>query len=88
MARINDRRGNSTDRANRKRWMLITFGDGVTCKCVHCDRELNYDTVEADRKMPGGPYARWNIQPSDRHCNASRGNNLNWISPNAKSVMA
>lgn len=76
-----DQRGNSKDRKARKQWLLATFGNGTECDCVHCGITLNYDTVEADRKIPGGPYIRSNIQPSCRHCNASRGNRLNWIPP-------
>jgi len=77
----NARRGNGPDRGNsyarkaRKHWMLDTFGDGVTCDCTHCGTELDYDTIEADRVIPGsqgGSYRRDNIVPSCRHCNASR----------------
>lgn len=79
--RVNDKRGNNTDRANRKRWLLSQFGDGTNAQCVHCGQLLDYDTVEADRIIPGGSYKRDNIQPADRHCNASRGNRLDWVGP-------
>lgn len=62
-------------------WMLGHFGDGSSCNCVHCDRCLTYQTVEADRIVPGGSYRRDNVQPACRHCNASRSNNVNWQSP-------
>lgn len=74
MPRATDRRGNNRDRAARKRWMLDTFGDGYWCDCYHCGRPLEYDTVEADRIIPGGSYRRDNIIPACRRCNASRGN--------------
>lgn len=76
-----DARGNSRDRAARKLWMLATFGNGAECECVHCGDTLNYETVEADRVVPGnhgGTYRRDNVQPSCRPCNASRADNLNW----------
>ena len=76
-----DKRGNNKDRKRRKEWLLSEFGDGETCNCVHCGKPLDINTVEADRKIPGASYARWNIQPADRHCNASRSNKLDWISP-------
>jgi hypothetical protein len=68
-----DHRGNATSRRRRKRWMLAAFGDGITAPCVHCGAALTYDTIEADRIIPGGPYARYNVQPSCRACNARRG---------------
>lgn len=76
-----DRRGNTRNRAARKLWLLGTFGDGVTCDCAHCGRELTYDTVEADRIVPGGSYRRENLQPACRHCNASRGARTDWQGP-------
>jgi 5-methylcytosine-specific restriction endonuclease McrA len=68
-------RGNSASRRARKRWMLGHFGDGTVVHCSHCDAPLTFDTVEADRVIPGslgGSYRRDNIVPSCRHCNASR----------------
>lgn len=76
-----DRRGNSTDRRNRKLWMLKTFGNGNTCGCTHCAVTLTYETVEADRIIPGGSYRRSNVQPSCGRCNKARSNNTSWISP-------
>lgn len=76
-----EHRGNSTDRANRKVWMLFEFGNGEYVLCVHCNTTLTYDTVEADRIVPGGSYARCNVQPACRRCNAARSNNDAWVSP-------
>jgi 5-methylcytosine-specific restriction endonuclease McrA len=52
--------------------MLATWGDGVKCPCVHCEAMLTYETVEADRIVPGGSYRRDNIQPACRACNLAR----------------
>jgi 5-methylcytosine-specific restriction endonuclease McrA len=68
-----DKRGGSDDRARRKSWMLHWFGDGTTCECVHCGRKLTKTSIEADRIIPGGSYARRNIQPSCGPCNRRRG---------------
>lgn len=76
-----DKRGNSADRRRRKLWMLETWGNGTTCACVHCECELDYDTVEADRKIPGGSYRRENVQPSCRDCNLMRSDNEDWVAP-------
>lgn len=81
-----EKRGNSKDRRARKLWMLATFGNGQSCPCVHCGEALTYETVEADRIIPGGSYRRENIQPADRHCNASRSNNLSWVAPLATAT--
>lgn len=70
-----DRRGSASERRRRKTWMIAMFGDALngTCPCTHCQKELNYDTVEADRIIPGGTYHRNNVQPSCRPCNVRRG---------------
>ena len=73
-----EKRGNSYARRARKLWMLATWGDGVKCPCVHCDAVLDYDTVEADRIIPGGSYRRDNVQPACRSCNLSRSDNASW----------
>ncbi len=70
-----DLRGNSESRRYRKLWMLKHFGNGKTVKCVHCGKRLDYDTVTADRIIPGchgGRYGHGNIQPSCKKCNDSR----------------
>lgn len=73
-----EKRGNAADRRRRKLWMLAHFGNGTTCPCVHCQQPLTYDTVEADRIIPGGSYRRDNVQPACRACNAARSNNPSW----------
>lgn len=52
--------------------MLSTWGDGVTCPCTWCELPVTVATVTADRLIPGGPYARWNIVPSCQPCNFGR----------------
>lgn len=52
--------------------MLRTYGDGLTCDCTHCGLTLTYETVEADRIIPGGSYRRDNVQPSCAPCNKRR----------------
>ena len=69
-----DKRGSSTDRYNRKTWLLEAWGNGETAPCTHCGARLTRDQLEADRIIPGGPYARTNIQPSCGPCNKARGN--------------
>lgn len=68
-----DKRGKACDRRKRKVWMLHFFGDGQTAPCVHCSKGLTFETIEQDRIIPGGSYARSNIQPSCRSCNILRG---------------
>lgn len=73
-----EKRGNSKNRRARKLWMLAKWGDGETCPCVHCGKSLSFKTVESDRIIPGGSYARWNVQPSCRRCNLARLDNPKW----------
>jgi 5-methylcytosine-specific restriction endonuclease McrA len=73
-----EKRGNSYDRRRRKEWMLRTFGDGEEVPCTHCSTTLTYETVEADRIVPGASYRRENIQPACRECNLSRGDDPTW----------
>lgn len=71
-----DRRGSSGDRRRRKLWMLSPAagfgGNGTKVPCVFCEAMLDYSTVEADRKIPGGSYRRENVQPACRACNLAR----------------
>lgn len=81
-SRIHDKRGSSTDRRNRKIFLLATFApldDPNKVACVHCGIICSYEEVEADRIEPGGSYARTNVQPSCGPCNRSRSNNVNWV---------
>jgi len=68
-----DKRGKAADRRRRKVWMLAYYGNGTTAPCTHCGCELDVQTIEQDRIIPGGSYARSNIQPSCRSCNVRRG---------------
>lgn len=68
-----DRRGNSTDRKRRKRYMLRRFGDGSGCPCTWCGKRLTYFTVTADRIEPGGSYRHENVIPACVRCNVQRG---------------
>lgn len=73
-----DKRGSAADRRARKNWMLSHYGNGEACGCVHCGATLTFNTVEADRIIPGGSYRRDNVQPSCRGCNLDRSDNINW----------
>lgn len=56
-------------------------GDGEKVACVHCGLMLDFETVEADRIVPGsrgGSYRRENVQPACRQCNASRRDDEEW----------
>lgn len=83
-----EKRGNTRDRAARKLWMLHMFGNGLTCPCVHCGEPLVYETIEADRIVPGESYARSNVQPSCRPCNVQRSDNQNWVGPLVRAQAA
>lgn len=71
-----EKRGNSRDRALRRRWLLRTFGDGLLAKCYWCPTLLCDATIEADRYpisgKNGGRYTHDNIVPACRKCNAGR----------------
>lgn len=54
-------------------------GNGVTVPCIHCGCELTFESVEADRIVPGGSYRRANVQPACRACNLSRSDNVEWV---------
>lgn len=83
-----DKRGSNADRRARKNWMLDTFGDGTFVACRHCATTLTYDTVQADRIIPGGTYRRANVQPSCATCNRQRSDDLLWLSPLALAFAA
>jgi hypothetical protein len=68
-----DKRGKAHDRRRRKLWLLAVYGDHETAPCVHCGKGLTFETIQQDRIIPGGSYARGNIQPSCGPCNMRRG---------------
>jgi hypothetical protein len=80
-----EKRGSCHNRRARKLWMLRTWNPELGpdhCRCVHaqCGHSvLTYETVEADRIVPGGSYKRTNVQPSCHPCNVARSNNAAWI---------
>lgn len=79
-----DHRGSAASRRARKLWLLGAIedrtlgwapfgGNGTTVKCaLGCGEVLTFATVEADRIVPGGSYARPNVQPACRPCNLAR----------------
>lgn len=72
-------RGSASQRRVRKLWLLRTYGDGVTCRCVECDRLLDYWTLFVDRIVPGclgGRYVRGNIRPHCSRCSSLTGTRL------------
>jgi hypothetical protein len=75
-------RGNSRDRAARRRFLVRTYesnrGAG-TCRCYRCGTLLNEETVTVDRITPGclgGRYVRSNIRPACGRCNSETGGRL------------
>lgn len=73
-----DRRGNSKARRARKNYLLRAYGDYKTCPCTFCGTELTFETVTADRIIPGGSYRQDNIQPACSPCNREKSDNPNW----------
>lgn len=72
-------RGNSTERAIRRAWLVTVYGDGHQVRCFHCGTWLDATNVSADRIRPGvrgGTYARDNIRPACLDCNVSDGGKL------------
>ena len=74
-------RGNTTERARRRQWLLDTFGDGVTAMCAfECGTELTIETITVDRyPIPGcqgGTYAKENIRPACAADNSRHGGGL------------
>lgn len=77
------RKGNTTDRRNRKNWLLSPTapfgGNGSTVLCVHgCGTVLDATSLRVDRIIPGGSYGRDNVQPSCHTDNTDRSNKLDW----------
>jgi len=79
-----NQRGSAATRRARKRWLLDTFGDGVTVMCHlevsdECEMDLTLETLTVDRIVPGcegGRYVRGNIQPACKPCNDLQGGRL------------
>ncbi len=72
-------RGNSADRAARRRYLLQTFESDLganTCRCYRCGVVLTEDTLTVDRIVPGalgGKYRRENVRPACSGCNSETG---------------
>lgn len=80
-------KGNTADRAARRRNLLRHWGDGTACECVWCGRTLtdmgtaasgagHDDHVTADHVVchtDGGKYTMTNLVPACTTCNKSRG---------------
>ena len=69
-------RGNSRDRAARRKWLLRTFGNGVSAPCWECGAPVTDSTIVVDRIKPGkqgGRYVRGNIRPQCRPCSNYQG---------------
>jgi hypothetical protein len=70
-------RGNTVDRHRRRLWMLAEWGDGVEAPCWECGTPVDYDTIIADRLVPGregGTYRRDNIKgPHCKGCSTRQG---------------
>lgn len=76
-----DVRGSTGQRRRRRRWLLATFGDGVTAPCAFgCGTELDDVTITVDRyPVPGcegGGYTYGNIRPACQPCNSRHGGGL------------
>lgn len=74
-------RGNSADRAARRRYLVRAYESDVPghCRCYRCGGLLTEDTVTVDRIVPGcegGTYRRENIRPACSDCNQETGSAL------------
>jgi hypothetical protein len=94
-----DKRGSAASRRARKLWFLSDSrwdGDGERCRCAHwtkpglpgenCLGWVTFETVEADRIIPGGAYARSNVQPSCKPCNQARSDDPTWVATRIQEV--
>ncbi len=78
-SRVRDLRGSNSDRRARKLWLLEKFGDGALTTCYRCAVPLDYETVTADRILPGaygGTYERCNLRPACQPCQTETGNEI------------
>jgi len=77
-------RGNSYDRRRRKVWMLKEFDKDLgpdKARCFKCKKILTYETITADRIIPGlddGSYRHENLRPACGFDNSSDGAKLRW----------
>jgi hypothetical protein len=78
-------RGNTRVRAERRQWLLDTFGDGTHAQCTiefsaHCLGVVDDVTMTIDRfpipGVDGGTYDRDNIRPACGPCNSRAGTAL------------
>lgn len=70
-----DRRGSSVSRRRRTEKLLAEFGDGTTCPCAYCGRELTAATLTQDKIYTGdqgGGYRYDNLLPACITCNQRR----------------
>ncbi len=67
-----DKRGPAHQRRRRRAWLLAEFGDGTSAPCAWCAKPLTRATLQVDRLIPGGSYARANIVPACAGCNVAR----------------
>ena len=70
-----DKRGPARARRRRRQWLADTFGDGTLVPCTWCGLTLSIFTLQVDRLVPGGSYARDNVVPSCAGCNLARTRN-------------
>lgn len=76
-----EKRGNSRDRARRRRWLLESFDTDLGPDLARCHLELSdrcrgtvdRHTLSVDRIEPGGSYAHENIQPACTPCQTTQG---------------
>lgn len=72
-------RGNTYDRAARKRYLLRVYASNRgsdTCRCYRCGKLLDFADLTVDRIVPGargGRYVRSNIRPACAGCNSETG---------------
>jgi 5-methylcytosine-specific restriction endonuclease McrA len=69
-------RGNTRDRAARRRYLLTTYESDVPghCRCYRCGVLLCEVNVTVDRIVPGakgGKYVRSNCRPACGRCNSA-----------------
>lgn len=74
-------RGNTRDRAARRRYLLRVYEADITghCRCYRCGALLCEVNITVDRIVPGaqgGKYVRTNIRPACGVCNSATGAKL------------